>query len=271
MLRRHRLVAPTFQLDPAREALRRNAWSSKELHFFDDERRDWEHPDYTYYCGTRTSPDQVCALDSTPSYIMWPGALERMHRFNPGMRLIASFRDPIERAFSQWAMSREQKNSYPEFSEAIDAFDDVTLLDRIPKKRGRWSVHRKSMVLRGRYGAQLERGLAQFDRSQWLMLNFTDWVTDYQACLDQITDFVGLHRFRRYPDLRTYPTPGGLQGTPPSEDDVNRLVERYADDLALFEKLSGLDVSQWPTRRIVQGEMTAGELAERLARKFVDA
>ena len=68
------------------------------------------------------------------------------------------------------------------------------------------------MVIRGLYGAQLERGLAQFPREQWLMLNFAEWVRDYQARLDQLTDFLGIHRFRQYPPLRLNPTPEAPRG-----------------------------------------------------------
>lgn len=268
MLTRHRLVAPTFANDPAR-ADRRWHFAGKELHFFDDEERDWSAPDYSHYYGTKVAEQQEIALDATPSYILWPGALERMRAFNPDMLLVASFRDPIERAFSQWSMGRKQKNAYPEFSDAIELYDDESMLDRVPPGSGRWSVHRRSMVIRGLYGAQLERGLAHFDRSQWLMLNFSAWVRDYTGALDQLTDFLGIHRFRKYPPLRLNPTPEAHVGTPPSEADVARLVERYTPDLALFERLSGFDVSAWPTRRIAAGELSAAELAARFAAKFV--
>lgn len=268
MLTQHRLVAPTRVTDPARAA-RRWHFAGKELHFFDDEERNWSDPDYSHYHGTKIREQQQLALDATPSYILWPGALERMRRYNPDMLLVASFRDPIERAFSQWSMGRKQKNAYPEFTEAIERYDDESMLDRVPPGAGRWSVHRRSMVIRGLYGAQLERGLAHFDRSQWLMLNFSEWVRDYTTALDLLTDFLGIHRFRTYPALRLNPTPEAHLGTPPSEADISRLVERYTDDLARFEELSGLDVSQWPTRRIARGEMTAAELASRFAAKFV--
>jgi len=267
MLTQHRLVAPTFQNDPAR-ASRRWHFAGKELHFFDDEERDWSAPDYAHYYGTRVKQQQEIAVDATPSYILWPGALERMRAFNPDMLLVASFRDPIERAFSQWSMGRKQRNAYPEFSRAIEDYDDESMLDRVPPGAGRWSVHRRSMVIRGLYGAQLERGLAQFDRSQWLMLNFSEWVRDYTGALDQLTDFLGIHRFRRYPRLRLNPTPESHEGTPPTEADIEKLVARYADDLALFERLSGFDVSSWPTRRIAVGEMAAADLAAKFAAKF---
>jgi hypothetical protein len=268
LLMRHRQVAPTFQNDPVR-AHRRWHFGGKELHFFDDEERDWEHPDYTHYYGTRTAESQTIAGDATPSYIMWPGALERMRRYRRGMLLVASFRDPIERAFSQWSMGRKQKNPYPEFRDAIEEYDDESMLDRVPPGAGRWSVHRRSMVIRGLYGRQLERGFDLFPPEQWALFNFTELVGDYTAALDRLTDHLGLHRYRRYPVLPHNPTPESHEGGPPTADDISRLVERYADDLALFERLSGLDVSTWPTRRIATGEMAAADLASRFARKFV--
>ena len=82
MLTRHRLVAPTFQNDPAR-AGRKWHFAGKELHFFDDEERDWSAPDYAHYYGSKTQEQQEVAVDATPSYILWPGALERMRAFNP--------------------------------------------------------------------------------------------------------------------------------------------------------------------------------------------
>ncbi|GAA2134060.1 sulfotransferase [Nocardioides bigeumensis] len=268
MLVRHRLVAPTFQNDPARQE-RNWHFANKELHFFDDEERDWSAPDYSHYYGSRMQEQQTIAVDATPSYVMWPGALARMRAYNPDMLLVASFRDPIERAFSQWSMGRGQRNPYPEFRDAIEQFDDESMLDHVPPGAGRWSVHRRSMVIRGLYGAQLVRGLAQFPREQWLMLNFSEWVRDYTAALDAITDHLGLHRFRRYPPLGHNPTPEEHTGVPPTADDIERLVARYADDLTLFEQLSGLDVSSWPTRRIATGSMPAEELADKFARRFV--
>lgn len=44
--------------------------------------------------------------------------------------------------------------------------------------------------------------------------------------------------------------------------------ERYSDDLRLFSDLAGLDVSAWPTSRVLDGSMSADELTERLLGKL---
>jgi Sulfotransferase family len=166
--------------------------SNKELHFFDDESVDWDRPDYSTYSRVQSKPHHRVAGDSTPSYLWWPHALERMHAYDPEMRLIASFRDPVERAFSQWCMGRSRRNPFPPFRECLELYDDASLLDRIPASMGKWEPHRASMVVRGLYGAQLRRGLEIYDRDQWLLLSFDDFIADYQAVLDRLTDHVGL-------------------------------------------------------------------------------
>ncbi len=271
MLGKHPEVAPTFQRNEAKA----EKWhfAHKELHFFDDEARDWAHPDYSDYFGSALTPEQRIAGDATPSYIFWPGAMDRMHGFDPAMKLIASFRDPIERTFSQWSMGRKRANKYPEFTEAIRLYDRPEFFDGVPTGSGKWTVHRQSMVIRGLYGEQLTRAFTRFPRERWLLLSFHDFVADYAAGLDAITDFLGLRRFAGlpggHPPLRTNPTPADQDGVPPSEADIGYLVERFSPDLATFEQLSGMDISAWPTRRIERGEMTPRELVEKFARKFV--
>jgi len=50
-------------------------------------------------------------------------------------------------------------------------------------------------------------------------------------------------------------------------EDITRLAERFATDLPLFEKLSGIDTSRWATSRIIAGTLDPGELADKLGRK----
>lgn len=58
-----------------------------------------------------------------------------------------------------------------------------------------------------------------------------------------------------------------MPAPPPTLEDINRLAELYAPDLELLSRLSGLDVSAWPTRQVVEGRLTAADFADRLARK----
>ena len=192
----------------------------KEWHFFDDEKRSWDHPDYTDYRVTARSERHRIAIDGTPSYMFWPHALERMHAYRPEMRLIASLRDPIERAFSHWAMYFGRRSSFPTFSELAQGPSREALLDRIPDGWNHWRMRRLSMIPRGLYGEQIRRGLELFAREQWLFLDFHELVGDHRAALDRTTRFLDLAPFSRTPRLRVIQsTRDDLVAPPPSSDD----------------------------------------------------
>ena len=48
---------------------------------------------------------------------------------------------------------------------------------------------------------------------------------------------------------------------------IEVLLATYAEDLPLFTRLSGLDTSGWTTSRLLAGELSAEEVAEKLGRK----
>ncbi|MGH3322036.1 MAG: sulfotransferase family protein [Streptosporangiaceae bacterium] len=240
---------------------------TKELHFFDDETRDWGHPDYSEYRCPKRQPWHVHAGDATPVYLFWPRALERMRAYNPEMKLIASFRDPIERAFSQWSMGRGWFKGYPEFHDVINDRRPESLPADLPDES---PIHfrRRALISRGYYGAQLRRGLESFDRDQWLLFDFHRIFADFDKTLDAMTDFLGLPRFAEHPEVRRkMASPTGLTGTAPTPDDIAGLAEMYAKDLAELTELSGLDVSDWPTSKILDGTLDPADLAEKLTRK----
>jgi hypothetical protein len=240
----------------------------KEWHLFDDEKRSWAEPDYSGYWAPGRTDRQRIAIDGTPSYLFWPHAMERMHAYRPDMRLIASFRDPIERAFSHWAMYYGKLADYPSFSKLAQGPVRAALLDRVPEGWNHLRMRRWSMIPRGLYGAQVERGLERFPREQWLFLDFHRFVGAHRETLDRTTAFLGLEPYAREPRLQVIQsTRRDLAAPAPTPADVSRLAEVYADDLDLLTRLTGLDVGDWPTRQVLDGRLDAAELADRLARK----
>ena len=239
----------------------------KELHFFDDESRDWENPDYSEYAANRTKAHQVIAGDATPSYLFWPTAFERMHRYDPSLKLIASFRDPIERAFSQWMMQVDRRGAaLEEFDDLVRAGLGVEDPTMPPWKSG--PLRNRAIVARGFYGHQLRRATSYFPAEQWLMLDFLDVVKRQEVVKKQMTDFLGLDEFAPVEEgavkHQTNPAPGRPG---PSAEVLRDLAKAYEADLAEFAALSGLDVSRWATRRLLTGALAAEALAAKLAAK----
>jgi hypothetical protein len=235
----------------------------KELRFF-IEPHDWSNPDYSSY-RRPVQDGATVAGDATPGYLFYPGAIARMHRYDPGLRLMATFRDPIERAFSQWAMERRRHEDYPDLPEAIERYGDGELPASAPDDASPSPLLQGSPFARGLYGSQLERALAHFPREQWLLAEFGSLLREPHVVLDQATDLLEVPRFTTYPELsQKMAAPESNPGTRPSVAAVEGLVRRYADDLALFARLSGLDISGWPTQQAADGTLELTELRDRL-------
>ncbi|MGA8248487.1 MAG: sulfotransferase [Nocardioides sp.] len=236
-----------------------------EMRFF-IQRHDWSAPDYTSYRRPVIKGGHV-AGDATPAYLFWPGALHRIRDYDPGMRLMAIFRDPVERAFSQWAMERGRRPSYPDLPVAIEKYLDKPLP---PEGSEHPSLRqlRRSLFARSLYGEQLERALPLFPAEQWRLFEFRAFLSDPHTQIDRATDLLGLPRFDRYPRLpHRNPTPV-VRGEPPSLAAFERLVRRYADDLPVFERLSQIDTSAWPTRQVLDGTLELEAFHARICAKL---
>ncbi len=240
----------------------------KEMHYFDDEDRDWSTGDFSDYPVPAKRQRHQIVGDATPLYLWWPQALERMRAYNPDMRLIASFRDPIERLFSHWVMLRSRNLAWPDWPDFLTEWPHTSLPDAVPDgvRTMRW--RHMTGLARGFYGEQLQRGFELFGREQWLLLELRAMLGDFEQTVHRSTDFLELPRFEQVPPLKNWHAGAEqIPGTPPSADDLARLAGLYAQDLALFEELSGIDTSAWSTRLILDGDLDPGELAERFARK----
>lgn len=83
--------------------------------------------------------------------------------------------------------------------------------------------------------------------------------------MTRITDFLAIDRFAGYDTgVHLRPQPSILAGSPVTAADIEHLVDLYAEDLAQFAAVSGLDVTGWPTARVAADELTPADLAERL-------
>ena len=243
----------------------------KERHYFDDETVDWSSPDHTRdYTAPRRSPVHRLVGDASPTYLYWPHALERMRAYDPAMPLIAVFRDPLERLFSHWVMLRSRNLAWPDWPDFLAEWPHTSLPDEVPDpavvRTMRW--RHMTGIARGFYGEQLQRGFELFGRQQWLLLELRAMLGDFEQTVHRTTDFLDLPRFERVPPLKNWHAGADqVPGTAPTAADLARLAEVYAKDLDLFEELSGIDTSAWPTRLVLDGALDPGELAARFARK----
>lgn len=215
--------------------------SVKEPHVFDDERgMNWDAPDYGPYHALFGPADGRPRGEATPIYLYWPPSLDRIARYNPAMRLVLLFRDPVGRAWSHWRMEMARGWESEPFGwcvrEGRARVDD-------PAASGAHRVF--SYVERGFYGAQLARAYALFPRKQVLCLRSDALKARPAETLDRICEFLGAGPFPAPPRPRELNV-----GAPSSESGPNDADERYlralfAEDLHRFAALTGLPVEDW--------------------------
>jgi len=219
---------------------------AKEVHFFDDEAGvDWARPDYRRLHDAFPQGDGRLRGEVTPIYLYWPACLARIARYDPAMKLIFLFRDPVARAWSQWQMEFARGWESRPFAWCIR--EGRTRVDS-PEAPGCHRIY--SYVERGFYGAQLERLFAVFPREQVLLLRSEDLDARPDETLRRICGFLGVAGpaggVRRRRELVARDDID--YGAPISAADRAYLRETFAADLAHFAALSGLAVDGWLER-----------------------
>lgn len=208
----------------------------KEAHFFDDEEKvDWAAPDYAPYHALFEDPERIWG-EATPIYLYWPNALERIRAYNPAMKLILLFRDPVERAWSHWKMEYARGAETEPFGWCIRE-GRARMADATPYA----GFHRVySYVERGFYGRQLARALDLFPRDQLLLLRSDDLRRDPDATIGAISAFLGIA-----------PPPGPIPAKTSrpaanidypatlSDSDVIFLQRQFADEVERLSSLAG--------------------------------
>ena len=216
--------------------------AEKELHFFDNERLAWNRPDYSSLRQHFSAcPDGCIAGEATPIYTYWRPAALRIQRYNPEIRLIVMFRNPVERAYSHWRMEVSRGNDDLDFGEAIrDGRRRVIMTAEVS------GCHRIfSYVERGFYAEQIQRLLSLFAPDQLLFVRTEDFWNRHTETLGCVCDFLGVDRFAEFPK-QSYVVP--MENSDPrtlSSEDRTYLLDLYSDDIKHAQRLTGLDLSAW--------------------------
>jgi hypothetical protein len=164
----------------------------KEVHYFDKEKHfSSGKPDYSeYHTFFRPRKSHKILGEATPLYMYWKDVPRRIWEYNSNMKIIVILRNPIERAYSHWNMTRT-KNS-----------EDLSFWDAIKKENERCSnalprQHRKySYIDRGFYLVQLRRIWSYFPKERVLVIKNEDLKQKPQDTLDNLCEFLEINKFK---------------------------------------------------------------------------
>jgi hypothetical protein len=219
--------------------------SCKETHFFDDESRNWETPDYEELEAYFTEADQGLRGEATPITMYWRPAVRRLHDYNPDIKLILLLRNPIERAFSGWCMEYSAGRETMLFGNAIrEGRERVRLSGEGEKER----LHRcYSYVERGFYGRQLAQLFSFFPQRQIHCEISEEFFGDQTATLQRLSTFLEINAFPTVAPLHEFPRLALSYPSTLSYDDSVYLLELFRDDIRTVESLLGRSIREWLT------------------------
>lgn len=211
--------------------------SPKETHFFDRETGvDWRAPDYERLHAHYALPDRMRG-EATPVTLYWTPAHYRVLRYNPDMRFILLFRDPVERAWSHWKMNRANGWEPLPFSEAIRAGRLRVLDEQGPSGLSR----RLSYVERGFYARQITELTKLFPREHMVFLSQNELDRSPDVALGRVAAFLGVDPLApatpERVNMSRWTEPDTL-----SDEDRTYLEQLYASDQAAFREITGLDL-----------------------------
>ncbi len=209
----------------------------KEVHYFDDEIVfEWPEGDSAAY-ESRFPGTKALHGESTPIYLWWKPACQRIHRYNPDMKLIAILRDPVDRAFSHWNMEFNRGDEHRDFRSAVQAELEQRTTD--PDRQHRVF----SYLSRGFYTEQIERFQRTFDPQQLLCVKYEDLRDDPEPQLTRIFDHIGASRAAyRFAPMQLNP---GNYSTSLDAGTKRELKHLFADDIRRAEKLLAQDLGAW--------------------------
>jgi hypothetical protein len=194
----------------------------KEIHFFSRE-RNWARG-YPWYEAIfeRCPPDAKRGEFST-SYLVDPGTPARVYRRYPTVKLVASLRNPIQRAYSNYRNDMVAGVVSPdtEFSEALKRHPEY--------------------VEQGRYHEQLGRYLERFAKDQLLVLIHEDALRDPRRFIQTLYAFLGVDASFHPSMLRAKVNPGRV----PRHVWIERLAQQLSDLL----RSRGLEGLWWRLKK----------------------
>jgi hypothetical protein len=226
---------PRVQM-PHKDELHRTVQPAR--HFFDNEERFAEAEiDYAPLARgcLRKRPENLLG-STTPIYIYWTPAMERIRNYNDKIKLIVLLRDPTARAFSQWNMQRDRG------LESLDFFDAIAAEKQRANEARPLQLRKYSYVDRGFYAEQIERVFHFFPREQVHVIKFEQFRGDPRRVLDQTCAFLDIEPLRKIDNRENNSTPYAREIT---AQERQTLINLYRDDIERLEKILGWDCSDW--------------------------
>lgn len=178
----------------------------KETHFFSHEdkyRRGIEWYQNQFPAGS----DGCVTGEIDPEYMFFGGSAQRIKDIVGSPKFIFIFRNPVDRAFSNYQMSLRRGFEDLSFIEALGAEKA-----RLTATNNAFAVKHQSYMARGSYAEQVRRYLEVFPDSEFLFVKFDDMVAEKTGfeVYKKICAFIGIRSSPELADRRKKSNPASI-------------------------------------------------------------
>ena len=203
----------------------------KETHFFcrdvffRGDRPKYEWLDFSFP-GHR---GETVVGEATPEYMYFATAVERMHTYNPDLKLVILLRDPADRAYSQYRMEVARGSERRSFAVAV-----ASDLEADDGTEGLYTAG-------GFYRAAIDRLCRWFPCRQIHFVKSEDLACMHQETLAAVHEFLAIARTPIPEPQRLLVGPGPDMNA----EDRRALTRLYRSEIDELEALLGWDLSSW--------------------------
>ena len=223
----------------------------KEIHYFGNPSNRMKGPYWytSHFCTVsykksleRTLGYPPVTGEATP-YMHKPYLPKYVHELLPSAKLIAIFRDPADRAYSQYNHQCRHGREQLSFEDAI-----MQSPVKIPEEQmnDEWLYHNnnlRSYITRGLYADHLERWYEYFARDRILIINSNEFFSKPEEILNNVLEFLNMPEYNF--DIKRLSKNAGNYTSKMNEKTREYLYSIFKPYNRRFSELTGLDFG-WP-------------------------
>ena len=164
--------------------------SFKEPHFFDFN-ESWNKGVAWYQSSYYDKANHQYVGDFTPTYLsseLAPGRIQEA--LGSQVKFVVILRNPIDRAYSHYLHSLRDQHENLSFSDALE--QEEQRLHNYRNENDYNSMIRFAYQEQGMYSKQLTHYFKFFDRKQFYIVTFDDFVSKQEKVIKEICNFLGL-------------------------------------------------------------------------------
>ena len=214
----------------------------KEVHFFDTTKKkmDWYSDQFKNYDKKKV----VC--EKTPSYIYnVNNAIDKIYNFNPNIKLIILFREPISRAYSQYYMNINMPETMGK-ARNIKLLE-LTFRERILADLNKNNNNKKScdILQRGYYDEQLSYIYSKFPKKN-VFVGISEDLKENKLIYNKIFKFLNVKSLDINELNNIEDSNVGKKSTRKKyKEDEKFLYKLYKNHIENFYKIIGRRIPQW--------------------------